>query len=227
MINSLISEMKEYTLFYTLVFSMSVLFCFLLLDRFKGLAFNKDSNKNKTQLEGLHDRIMNFGTDIITNENKMQLLEAKMNSFEPRPSYFYLDSGIVELMYSIKEFSNYSKPIFQDIIRLLDKFLKLTLYANQNESYVYDNLKDVKKEILNSMHFLIFNIPENIQIENKLDKAIDSMHYILNYHLEKIRLDYNNSFKERGPNIYNRAIPNDKVEKFNFNIIQEIYNHIF
>ena len=215
---TILQEVKKNIVFYTIVFWISGSIIFLISERFRQFLRLKKSKKymNNTDLiTNLSNQLISNSTSIITNENRMEDLEHKMNSFDPTPSYFYLDSGIIELMYSIREFSDYSEPIFKNIIRLLDKFLKLTVFADKHEAYLYDNLHDVKIEILNNLEQMIFNIPENHAVENKLFNAIRSMRYILNHHLEKIRLEYNESFNRRGPNIHNKYLQNDKLQGYN------------
>lgn len=214
---TILQEIKQNILFYTLVFWITGSIIFLISERFRQfltLSNPKKFTNNTDLITNISNELIRNSSSIITNENRMQDLERKMNSFEPKPSYFYLDSGIIELMYSIKEFSDYSEPIFKTVIQLLDKFLKLTLHAHEHEAYLYDNLHDLKIDILNHLEQMIFNIPEDHGVENKLFEAIKSMQYLLNYHLEKIRLQYNKSFNNRGPNIHNKYLQNDKLRAY-------------
>jgi hypothetical protein len=144
-----------------------------------------------------------------TSVTRMQELELKLNSIFPRPKYFFIDSGIIELIHSIKEYKHYNPLAFNKLIRVIDSFLKLTLdieKRTENCYALYDILQNMKDSALNNLHSIIYNNPHDINAEVKLDRALVSLHYILNFHLEQIRIKCNKDFKEKGPNINNRYI---------------------
>lgn len=147
-----------------------------------------------------------------TTLTKMQELELKMNNIFPKPRYFYLDAGIVELIHSIREFKNYNVLSFNRLIRTLDDFLGLTLDIKKNPEngfQLYETLKNMKKASLNLLHSIIYNTPSDLVAENKLDTALESLHFILNFHLEKLRKIINENYEENGPNIVNKYIYNE------------------
>jgi hypothetical protein len=160
-----------------------------------------------------------------TTITRMNELELKMNSIFPQPKYFYLDSGIVELIYSIREFKNYNPLAFNKLIRILDDFLELTLEIEkniQNGFDLYENLQNLKDSALNNLQSIIYNTPSDLVAENKLDNATQSLHFILNFHLEQIRMKTNKEYEKQGPNIKNRYIysnesPEGKDPYFNKN----------
>lgn len=144
-----------------------------------------------------------------TSVTRMQELELKLNSIFPKPKYFYLDSGVIELIHSIKEYKKYNPLAFNKLIRIVDSFLKLTLdieKRTENCYAIYDILQNFKDAALNNLHSIIYNNPHDVNAEVKLDKALISLHYILNFHMEQIRIKCNKNFKDKGPNINNRYI---------------------
>lgn len=135
----------------------------------------------------------------VNNISRMKELQMKMISIDPLPKYFYLDSGIIELIFSLKEYKVYSAVLFEKLIIQLDHFLKLVLLMEKfpSDSYqLLENLKTKKKVILNILHSFIYNIPVSIFTEIKLDKALDSMQFILNYHYERLRIQYNKIYSK-------------------------------
>jgi len=160
-----------------------------------------------------------------TSITRMNELELKLNSIFPKPKFFYLDSGVVELIHSMREFKNYNPLAFNKLIRILDDFLALTLDIEKNVDNgfpLYETLQNMKDSALNNLQSIIYNTPSDLAAENKLDEATQSLHYILNFHLEQIRIKTNKKYKEDGPNINNRYIestigPEGKDPFFNDN----------
>lgn len=147
------------------------------------------------------------------NISKMKELQLKLLSIDPKPKYFYIDSGIIELIYTIKEYKTYSPILFEKLVIQLDHFLKLVLLMEkfpQDSYYLLDNLHKKKKSILNVLHSFIFNIPTVIAAEVKLDEALDSMHFMLNYHYERLRQNYNHSHEGKKYNIQTKYIYSNK-----------------
>ncbi len=205
-------EFKHNILFYV-VSGWFIVWAFIAMNARYRL-FNI-STKGPANTDGsLYERTIKGVIGTMTNEKHMANLEHKMNSFNPIPRYFYLDSGIIKLMYSIREFATYSPPIYTHIIESLDKFLKYTQYIPHSGGDFYDNMVDLRKDILNSMEQMIFNISDDVSIK-RLYSAIDSMKYILDFHLEIARADNNRRYKKTGPNTGNRYLSEDKTEGYN------------
>lgn len=146
---------------------------------------------------------------LSTSITRMQEIELKLNGIFPKPKYFYIDSGIIELIHSIKEYKNYNSLAFNKLISILDNFLKLSLDIEKNptNSYaLYEVMQHTKNAALNNLHSFIYNIPSDKHAEIKLSDAMDSLHYILNFHLEKIRVNSNTKYLKDDPNINNKYI---------------------
>ena len=148
-----------------------------------------------------------------TSITRMQELELKLNSIFPKPKFFYVDSGIIELIHSMREFKNYNPLAFNKLIRILDDFLALTLDIEKNTQNgfpLYETLQNMKDAALNNLQSIIYNTPSDLAAENKLDDATESLHFILNFHLEQIRMKTNKKYEKDGPNINNRYIYSNK-----------------
>jgi len=141
--------------------------------------------------------------------SKMKELQLKLLSIDPKPKYFYIDSGIIELIHSIKEYKTYNPVVFEKLIIQIDHFLKLVLLMEKfplDSYYLLDNLHKKKKSILNVLHSFIFNLPTTVSTEVKLDEALKSMHFMLNYHYERIRQEYNHTHEGKKLNINTKYI---------------------
>ena len=66
------------------------------------------------------------------------------------------------------------------------------------------------------MHSIIYTTPTDVSAENKLEDAINSLHFILNFHLEQIRIKANEYYKLTGPTVKNKYFHKepDGVDKY-------------
>jgi len=225
-----VNEFKRFTVFYTLLFWFCIWLIYVIYDRFKSFE-NLEDNTQTNLFTNLSDKILKNASSLINNRNQMELLEFKMNSLEPTPKFLYLDSGVINLLYSIKEFEESSSVIFKQLIKLLDDFFEIiynlqsqNLVSKQLNPYIlFDNLKEIKSKILNTMEEFIFNIPSQQNFENKLWQAVQSMHYILNLHIENIRNIYNKQLEKTDYNIYNKYLEKSKI-KGATNLVSKNFN---
>ena len=160
----------------------------------------------------------------VTGESRMKEIQMKLLTIYPKPKYFYMDSGIIELIFSIKEYRTYNEVVFEKLILQLDFFLKIVSILEKfpEDSFtLLENLKRKKKEILNILQSMIVSIPVSIHTEVKLDKAIKSLHYILNYHEERLRMQSNRLFLKNKPTINTKYIYSNKAP----DSTDELYNN--
>lgn len=197
---TLFTEIKQYSLFYTMVFTF-VGWLIFILARGK---FNKDEN------------FAYFLMDHATNETYMNELMEKLQIFDPVPQYFHIDYAFIEILYTMREYSQYSKVIFKDLVHDCDRFLKLLSYAQEHPSKkIFDNMKDVSTEIRNHLHSFIFNVPHPVNIHKKILGAMDVMDHLLNQHLETVRQLVNRKYESTGGYCSNTYIWNDPIQAYN------------
>jgi hypothetical protein len=135
-----------------------------------------------------------------------------------------MDSGIVELIFSLKEYRTYNEVIFEKLILQIDFYLKIVSILEKfpvDSFQLLENLKRRKKEILNILHSMILTIPPSIETEVKLDKALKSLQYILTYHYERLRNQSNEIFLKKKPNINNKYIYSNNAP----DATDELYNN--
>jgi hypothetical protein len=136
----------------------------------------------------------------VTGKSRMKEIQMKLLTIYPKPNYFYMDSGIVELIFSLKEYRTYNEVIFEKLILQIDFYLKIVSILEKfpvDSFQLLENLKRRKKEILNILHSMILTIPPSIETEVKLDKALKSLQYILTYHYERLRNQSNEIFLKK------------------------------
>ena len=155
----------------------------------------------------LNERNNSIGT------TDMKDLEIKMTQIFPPPKYFYIDSGIIELIHNIQEFKVYNEKSFTNMIKYIDNFLKIRLDIENNVrdcEHNVDVARNFMDESLNALHSIIHTTPNNSQFIDKLTNALNSLQYILQLHLDYMINSCNNRYKETGPNINNKILYDDR-----------------
>ena len=163
----------------------------------------------------------------VNNMSRMKELQMKMLMITPKPKYFFMDSGLIELIFSIKEYKTYSPVLFEKLIIQLDHFLKLVLLMEKfpKDSFqLLENLKRKKNSIMNILHSFIYNLPVLIDTEVKLDKTLESMQFILNYHYERLRIQNNKLYIKQKTNRNNRYYYSNRHPDSTDEMINNNYN---
>tara|TARA_B100000678_G_scaffold283605_1_gene283943 strand:- start:174 stop:962 length:789 start_codon:yes stop_codon:yes gene_type:complete len=147
-----------------------------------------------------------------TESGEMSQIELKLTRIFPPPDYFYMDSGIVELTYDIQEFKKYNEKAYENMIKHIDNVLHLRLDIERGVKHceaTVDIAKDERDDALNSLHSIIYKTPSNREFESKLTKALESLQYILQLHIDFMIQNCNNRYKKSGPNINNKMLYQD------------------
>lgn len=160
-----------------------------------------------------------------TEFTDMTELEIKLVRITPNPKYFHLDAGIVELVYSIREFRNYNDESFVDMILSIDKFLAM-VYDVENEvadcHHSIQIAQSFKKQALNNLMSIIHRAPDHTKVHRKLRKAADSLHFILNHHIDVMKKQCNSRMIKTGLNSTNNLVITNHPTPFDIN-----YNNMF
>ena len=126
----------------------------------------------------------------IQYEDEIQTTEMKLNSIIPKPSFFYIDATIIDLVYNLLEFSNFNPSDFAKMIYNIDNLFKLELDFEKgvaNCDFIYDNVRQLKKDALNNMVNILNSIPAIDSLRKKFTEGIKTMQIYLQDHLDKIK----------------------------------------
>jgi len=144
-----------------------------------------------------------------TEFSDMTELEIKLVRITPNPKYFHLDAGIVELVYSIREFRNYNDEAFVEMIISIDKFLAMVYDVENDVANCHHSIElaqSFKKQALNHLMSIIYRAPQSDLIYKKLRTAANSLHFILNHHIKTMKDQCNKKIKEEGLNSMNSLV---------------------
>lgn len=130
---------------------------------------------------------------------------------------------INEFLFFIQDFQTYNPPSYENMINVINEFFTIydmfdnitnkttnnTELTDKNPN-VPNDLLILKKEALNSLHSIIFKIPSNKNIENKLSNAIEQLDILLSKYIINIKNIYMNS-----PYNINKKLLDDNIEPKN------------
>ncbi len=188
--NGWVNDIKKHMAFYTVLVSLIIAIITFLNKKYSVMP-----KKNK-----------------ILETNTMISIENKMNSFNYKPQYFYLDTNIIFLMDSIKDFEEENQQIFNSLLEKIDQFLYFTLIKKgQFLYYLYQNMLDMRITILNNINEFVYT---NIE-EERIQEATESLDHILLQYIHDFANIVNKDYTENGPNRNNKYIYiNDQVYGF-------------
>ena len=107
--------------------------------------------------------------------------------------FLYVDANIIKFLFSVKIYRDVNKKNYDDLISMCNDFLEIIYHCETHKNAVFadniDKLRDLKRNILNKMHSTIYS--SSIISAAEIDTAIDSLRFLLNLNIEKIRRGYN------------------------------------
>jgi Holliday junction resolvase-like predicted endonuclease len=118
-------------------------------------------------------------------------MELKMNSLIPVPEYFYCDVNIIETMFNMLEFYNYSPHEYSAAIEHIDNVLALELDTETGELINCGETIDVIVEeatmAIQELSYIQANLPANDILEEKLLRGIEVIDLYLQRHVDDAR----------------------------------------
>ena len=139
----------------------------------------------------------------------------KLENIIPKPSYFKHDNSIIDLVYEIRKYRNYSEDNFDNMVENIDYILEIHEYLKKNNKrckYNIDVAKDKMKLALNDLHSLLYSIPNTLPEIHLLNKSLKQLQYLLNNHIQHMMEMCKIYNKKRGYDINTDLMPVDDIE---------------
>jgi hypothetical protein len=157
--------------------------------------------------------IINF---LYSNYKKKQETENKTKSFQeanllPKPKIFEKYGDIIKYLFSIQDFYIYNPQAYEDMTKSLDSFFRTYEETKNNSSQSGVNhglMINYKRSATNSLHSIIYNLPNDVDYTNKLNDAIIIIQEILDKYLDKVKLINKKYLFENGYNNKTKIIDN-------------------
>jgi len=137
--------------------------------------------------------------NISKNNNGKRILENK---------------EILDIIFNIENYYYYNQQAFIELIKYLENFLEIIELINidpQYSSSLYDNLKDLKKLIINTIISFEIRLPNEFNIND----VIDDMTNILDKQLQDVYDIHEKYIKENGMNYKIKLIVPNMLDGYN------------
>ena len=143
----------------------------------------------------LYNDYIRHKTDEIT------LLNEKKSLIVPSLTYSIDNKDIVNFLFSIQDYYTYNPSAYDEMVSYIDYFFLIynnVQYDNKSSSIYYNMLIDQKRNALNALQSILFNIPRNVDYDKKLNNAQYMLNIILNKYCKNIKDIYDLYLYENG-----------------------------
>lgn len=133
-----------------------------------------------------NDKKENINADII-KKKKIELI---------RPLPKHQKEEILDYLFSIQDFYQYNPIAYENMVEGIDLFFDRYYETKKDNSLASVNceiMNNQKRDIVNSLHSIIYNFPVNNEYTEKLEIATSKIGKILEKYLDEI-LELNNKF---------------------------------
>lgn len=158
--------------------------------------------------------------------NVKEIYKIKQNLIRPKSEIINKYDQYVDFLFSIQDFYAYNPPAYENLIENLEVFLELyeeSLIANELAGLNYGLADKRQSRILNNLHSIIYNLPVNKLLTDKLNASIikldDMLEEMLN---EMININKNyidvNGYTRESVVVNNGPKESNYYEKDTFNM---------
>ena len=202
---------REIRLNEIFIFMLCVIVLYFLVqkDYVNFINFTDDKKTQMKFLEKLMFQNKNYERAIIGGES---LTSTDVNN---KKSYLYYDPILTQYYYNIRDLTNYDSSSYINSLLYTNNLLKISyestiLKENLKENYEQAIIE--KNKALNSLSYMIFNIPANNVAYKKYKDSLETLHLRLNGHIDNMAILFKDITKQKNDNtkIY---LPEDTFEK--------------
>jgi hypothetical protein len=154
----------------------------------------------------------------IISSTKKENNKIKLNEIKPRPKNINEHSEIIDFLFSIQDFHIYNPQAYEEMIDYIDIFFSIyesIKITPKNNNKFFSIIEQRKHDALNSLHSLIFTIPSDKNMTNKLNISINTLEELLNKYLNEIYHIHNEYLYNTGYNIEHKPLENNIGPKAN------------
>ncbi len=138
----------------------------------------------------------------IKEDNEIE--ELKTSLIQPTPSLLQNYKDIINFLFSIQDYYKYNPQTYENIVDNLDDFFHLyeEVYKLNNLAGTnYKLMNTIKSDTINTLHSLIYKLPEDFAYINKLNLSFDILNKILSKYLYDIYKINKSNILNKGYNI--------------------------
>ena len=173
----------------------------------------------------IDQKLINKNVNLISNLTQKEIKEIYNRN---KLDSLYIDSNMIEFLYSIKKLAEWDLPSFYLLLKGVNNILKLEneieVYYEESGKYpeniyqMFEQTLLLRSNTINNVHTFIYNIPKLNVLYDYLDKIINRYMILISRHTDKIYCYVQNHIKIIGINnetkfiTYNTIKPYDKRE---------------
>lgn len=145
----------------------------------------------------------------ITDNIEEEQQKSKLGSIIPKPKKLKSYDDVLDLIFSVQDFYRYNPQAYEELIDNIDAFfviyekIFITQYLCEDNYQIADSKK---QNALNSLHSMIYQLPNNKIMTDKLNRAHKRLETLLNRYLNEIHDKCREKIIKRGRDINTRAI---------------------
>ncbi|ARF09245.1 hypothetical protein Catovirus_2_194 [Catovirus CTV1] len=140
--------------------------------------------------------------NVYDNNKLKNIYKNKTELIRPTPAKIQNYPKFTNFVFSIQDMYPYNPPSYEDMVDAIDNILELYEEAKIDPTISglnYNLIDQQRKEAVNSLHTIIFNLPSNNVYINKLNESIDVLNNLINelmnevFYLNKLDI-FNNGY---------------------------------
>lgn len=157
-------------------------------------------------------------------------IKTKKESIRPKIQDEFDNDDVINFLFSIQDLYKYNAPQYEEMrnnIMLFFKLHKITFVNNSVAHINYGLMEKYKREALNALHSVIFNMPDDFRAREKLNNAtvaldgiltkyLDQISYLADEHNHKHGINNDTIFINYGSKAYNEY--DDVFEPYSYEI---------
>lgn len=127
--------------------------------------------------------ILFLNSSYISKQQEIDdIIKEKYDSINPKTETVRSYPEIIDFLFSIQDFYMYNVPSYEDMVDSLENILLLydeSKMDNSKAGINYGLIMGLRKQSVDSLHSIIYNIPSDPRYIDKLDKAIKDLDTII------------------------------------------------
>lgn len=161
--------------------------------------------------------------DYLSSSNDISTDLYHINKYPKKLTYLKMNDDFKNILYELKFITLYDKELYMKLITFIESFLRIhykILISKYEFGLYYQVLKDIRREILNIINSVYFNIPNISKILdiNNLDDYIYKRAKLLQSRTYKYLKTLYQKNKSHTFDSYNAPFENDITKNHNYDI---------
>lgn len=159
-----------------------------------------------------------FNHKTITSvDSKKDIIKLKKEHIKPKTKNGFKHHDVVNFLFSVQDLYHYNPLQYEHMVKYVDEFFEMYTICfvdKQSSYYNYGLMKHAKRCALNSLSSIIFSLPNDKRIREKVNNAsvilddiltkyLDHISFLIDEHIYKNGYNVNTKIIDYGPKAFN------------------------